>query len=468
MEMKVKYLISPNNRCKQFAYRRTIPQDLKIYYPNKSNHYHFLGTDRDRAIQEAEKLTRQYDSEYAKHRGNNDPIERKAHKEAAKYGLKLEPQPRMVMTHDYGTGSFESIENNPDHQRFLDDMEWLYEYHEEGSDGYIRKFHEPAPHHQLMEDIFAGRLKHSLKVVEEFTLANISSDRKRVAASRLFKEFTPFTDTKSITKVKTEHFKKYIEHLSNKGLTPETIRAYVGSLIGYLKKYWKDKSKSGKEPPNWSTSLKYIKKAKKEDSTPKVIHPEHLEPLDTFLRSKMARFLNSQLTALLMNTGCRVNEIAGLKVKDVHISEKVPYIKITDNEARTLKTIPSDRLVPLVGISYDAMLYALEGKDKDGYLFPSLIKTNSQGLLEINNSPSSMVGTLLKKFSPEYSSHSFRHTLTARMRLAGFYDQDFHKFMGWAHDGKTRQSDAYGNIADLQKAKEIIERALAVTEYQVL
>jgi integrase len=58
---------------------------------------------------------------------------------------------------------------------------------------------------------------------------------------------------------------------------------------------------------------------------------------------------------VLVNTGCRPAEVAGLEPADIDLSGNIPHIKIRPNATRALKNLVSARDIPLVGISLTAM-----------------------------------------------------------------------------------------------------------------
>ena len=47
----------------------------------------------------------------------------------------------------------------------------------------------------------------------------------------------------------------------------------------------------------------------------------------------------------------RLSEALGLKVSDIKLNEKIPYLNIIPNSSRRLKTKSSQRQIPLVGSS---------------------------------------------------------------------------------------------------------------------
>ena len=59
--------------------------------------------------------------------------------------------------------------------------------------------------------------------------------------------------------------------------------------------------------------------------------------------------VEARLVGLLMvHTGCRTMEAAGLMLKDLQLSHDVPHILIRPNSIRSLKNAQSKRKVPLI------------------------------------------------------------------------------------------------------------------------
>ena len=60
---------------------------------------------------------------------------------------------------------------------------------------------------------------------------------------------------------------------------------------------------------------------------------------------------NRWLIALISDTGMRLSEALGLKINDLKLDKEIPYLNITPNSARRLKTKSSERQIPLIGSS---------------------------------------------------------------------------------------------------------------------
>jgi integrase len=119
------------------------------------------------------------------------------------------------------------------------------------------------------------------------------------------------------------------------------------------------------------------------------------------------------IVALLADTGARLAEVVGLRLKDIHLKIKVPFIDIISNEARRIKTNASTRKVPLVGESLWAAKRivgsAIAGQK---YAFP---RYSTDGACKADAASAAVV-KWLRKIGIGKSAHSFRHTIRDRLR----------------------------------------------------
>jgi len=57
------------------------------------------------------------------------------------------------------------------------------------------------------------------------------------------------------------------------------------------------------------------------------------------------------LVAIICDTGIRLSEAAGLMLTDLCIDADTPYIDLKPHPHRRLKTVSSERKIPLIGLS---------------------------------------------------------------------------------------------------------------------
>jgi integrase len=118
------------------------------------------------------------------------------------------------------------------------------------------------------------------------------------------------------------------------------------------------------------------------------------------------------LLALISDTGMRLAEAAGLALNDIVLDSEIPYINLKPNDSRRLKTKQSSRKIPLVGLSLWAA-QQVKSEFNGTYAFPRYTKGGKCNA----NSASAALNKWVKKIATQpISLHSFRHSLTDRLR----------------------------------------------------
>ncbi len=121
---------------------------------------------------------------------------------------------------------------------------------------------------------------------------------------------------------------------------------------------------------------------------------------------------------MLIDTGCRLAEITGLTMGDVHLNEDIPYIEIRPNSIRPIKTKVSVRRVPLTGRALVAVKAAVgrrNGAAKSDPLWPAYGRDRGA------DSASQVLIKHLRTITQDtrLTVHSTRHAMKDRLRLAG-------------------------------------------------
>ena len=119
------------------------------------------------------------------------------------------------------------------------------------------------------------------------------------------------------------------------------------------------------------------------------------------------------LIALLSDSGMRLSESAGLLKADISLEAAVPHVVIQPHAWRRLKTLASERKVPLVGEALWAARRIFESHHGSKFAFPRYNKASFTNA----NSASAALNKWLKAFVPQGCTvHSFRHSLRDRLR----------------------------------------------------
>lgn len=149
------------------------------------------------------------------------------------------------------------------------------------------------------------------------------------------------------------------------------------------------------------------------------------------------------IVAAISDTGCRMAEIVGLSKTDVRLDGDIPHILIRPRPWRRLKTVSSERDIPLVGSALWGITRAYQSTNSE-MLFPRY----NDGVFTNSNSASAALSKWLKQqTNPECTMHSFRHSFRDRLRAVECPIELTDALGGWSIDGIGA---AYGQGYSLQ------------------
>ena len=144
------------------------------------------------------------------------------------------------------------------------------------------------------------------------------------------------------------------------------------------------------------------------------------------------------LFALLIDSGLRLGEATGLATDDIVLDHEIPHVKVRPHPWRRLKTLGSERDVPLVGISLWAARRIKEQGTYHSFAFPRY--TDSEYCNA--NSASAALNKWLKPFIPKNCVvQSLRHSFRDRLRGVECPFDVIDRLGGWLTTGV---GDRYG------------------------
>lgn len=161
----------------------------------------------------------------------------------------------------------------------------------------------------------------------------------------------------------------------------------------------------------------------------------------------------SVMVLLCALTGARIGEIAGLRIQDLHLDEKVPFIEITEYANRTVKTKQSVRKVPLVPLGVDAVK-KLIANQTGKTLFPRY----ADGTEVNNTNASAAANKYLKRIGVTKTMHCARHSMRDLLRAADVTSDYAFEIGGW---GSQMIGDTYGAGHSMEKKMDALSRALS-------
>jgi integrase len=164
------------------------------------------------------------------------------------------------------------------------------------------------------------------------------------------------------------------------------------------------------------------------------------------------------IVAIQMDTGARMEEVAGLRLDDVLLDQLVPHVRIRPHYAhgRELKTETSERAVPLVGMALWGARRAVEVSkataDQNGWLFP---RYAGDAGVKGTHASNAINKWLRRTLGISKTSHGFRHAM--RDRLTGAeVDEEYKDYIL----GHGRKSVARGYGEGLRGYLELVRKQM--------
>ena len=177
---------------------------------------------------------------------------------------------------------------------------------------------------------------------------------------------------------------------------------------------------------------------------------EQFQRLRDHVRGSSGQTVN--MIGMLLYTGARVSEIAGLWLEDVQLDAEVPHIVIHENPLRRLKTKASSRKVPLVGETLIAAQRAFTEAEGSKYLFPRYM--SGEGVK--NNAASAAMRKVMGRLGCE-TPHWIRHTLRTMLKNVDVPEPRIKELHGWSRESIA---DQYGEQTALRNLQEDISKLL--------
>lgn len=303
-------------------------------------------------------------------------------------------------------------------------------------------------HEYVALQILKGEYQHRLSDAKEVYLSLREDDRKiRNAADNSFDLVIKELGDRPISSYRRKEVQQVITSAISQGLKTTTIRRRLGTVRAAVNDLIRQEELSITNP-----FTDFVIKGLGEDANDRTcLTMEQLDKLRAYVREHSSDTAN--MLGLLVDTGARVAEVAGLLVEDVVLDAAVPHLVIHQNPLRRLKTKGSSRKVPLVG---DALLAANRAKQsaRGRYLF-------SRYMSEVgvkNDAASAAMRKVTGRLGCE-TPHWLRHTMRTRLRNANVPDPRINEIGGWA---RQSISEGYGVQTALELMQEDLEKSLAV------
>nr|WP_319514736.1 tyrosine-type recombinase/integrase [uncultured Cohaesibacter sp.] len=237
---------------------------------------------------------------------------------------------------------------------------------------------------------------------------------------------------RKVTEIRRLDARKIVEHFQDGlGCKPATAQRYLNDLKAIVNFAIRE-TELGISNPFSGLSIK-VSGSRKDDK--RSFTTKELEAV----RKQIDQHANDELRwiwGLLELTGCRLSEIRGLKKAEVFLKGvEIPFLRIQFNENRRLKNPASIRDIPLTKKAVSVIQQALEASDDSSFVFPhygsKMHKDLASAALQKH------VRAVVK--DKAVSTHSLRHTMADKLRLAGVHQEVISLILGHAGKGMTER-----------------------------
>ena len=269
----------------------------------------------------------------------------------------------------------------------------------------------------------------SSKVVDalELYLRLKGRDRDKVfhrTARRNIKYVIKAIGNKNIKDISSSDGAKFRDWLLNKGLSINTVKRIFSSVRSIINIAI---SEEGLDCIN-GFSRTYFPK----DIKPNVRKPI---PIDVIKQIQQICYEKDDdlrwLVALLSDTGMRLGEAVGLLKSDINLNSDIPYVNIRPHPWRSLKTIGSERKIPLVGASLWASKRIVDASDSQ-FAFP---RYTNHSFSNANHASAALNKWIKEQLTDSYVIHGFRHSMRDRLRAVECPSDIVDRIGGWLTAG---------------------------------
>ncbi len=208
----------------------------------------------------------------------------------------------------------------------------------------------------------------------------------------------------------------WIDRIQNEGLTANTANKY----LVFIKNIVETVSDHLSLKIDHHLIFKKITLKEKKTKSRKPFDKEFIK--NELLHTIKSGDLNDQAKAIVLtmvNTGARPSEITNLEEADIKLAHEIPHIVIRENSLHELKTQYSERRIPLVGCSLEAMKKFPKGFPRYRGKTDSFSNLVNKYLRQHNLSP-----------TERYSLYSLRHGFQDRLTRSGVNDRMQAELMG--------------------------------------
>ena len=458
-----------------YSYRRRIPKDLQVVWGRTEEKTSLKTKSHPEALRRAAVVNTEFDRKAAQlsHQISGEKLPNRNVMEVAKEILVKEgihPQ-QIPTTKEKADRFFRKQDEWKD--LWMDILPGVTEHNSYDAAGNIQTEYEADesnPWYQAHNVISGEEGLSMVPTLQEATEAYLqinAADKQRTSANqkkheqRIWRAIgalgSPATPVTEFNRLRARRHKEALQ-ANNPTWATDTLNKTIGMLTAVFSTVIREYELTIQNP--WS-GLK--DKMRTEDASEK---RRSFSPVELNLYVECLNRLNpeARLIGLLMvYTGCRTMECAGLTYGDLKLQNNTPHIQLRPNHLRTLKNPQSIRDVPLIDKALDdlrAHLTQNTSTDPKSPVFPRYGRDG--GMDAVSQLLNGVIRNRMKIDDPTLVAYSSRHTMKDKMR-------SIRAAIGIQQDilghGKRSAEDNYGSGEPLRYLLEELIKADAVEHW---
>lgn len=440
LQVKIKYTYTRGNTT---FYQRAVPVDLQDRYAGKTIKQDLKTADPIKVARLVSALNKRYEAEWEALRGSPElstaSLQVHADKFLQQWGLK-------TFSPDNEELAIDLLRDHIDgkRERWADKQEEPELAHDQGDaasymspveiEAFRRLYGEKVP---LLSDALNLYLESHTK----------SNNEKFVTfQKRAFISLIDCTGDKAVASLSRADVRAYISKALKEGHSTGTVRRRL-NIMGAVFNVWIHENSL--TMPNPFTRISIPDEGK--DKIKRVpFTPDELTTIYSLCRQRDDEL--RWLVALMIDTGPRIAEVAGLALSDLVICHAVPHMVIQEQPWRSLKNQGSNRKVPLVGASLWAAKRIIDtARAGQKFAFPRYVSDTECKATSASNAANKFI----RSSGMNHTTHEFRHTLADRLRNSGCP-----KDVRYSIDGHAAQDigDTYGEGHSLEVKRQWLDK----------
>ena len=444
LQVKIKYTYTRGNTT---FYQRAVPIDLQDRYAGKTIKQDLKTADPIKVARLVSALNKRYEAEWEALRGSPElsttALQVHADKFLQEWGL--EP-----FSPDNDPMALELLHDHIDRKR-----ERWSDKQEKPERAYAKG--DAANYMSLVElEAFRRLYGEKVPVLSDTLNLYLETHRKRndekfvTFQKRAFTSLIDCTGDKPVASLSRADVHAYIDKALKEGQSTGTVRRRL-NIMGAVFNTWIHENSLTMPNPFTRISIPDEGKDKKKRV------PFTLDELATIYSSCKQRDDELRwLVALMIDTGPRIAEVAGLVLSDLVIDHPVPHMVIQEHPWRSLKNQESKRKVPLVGASLWAAKRIIDtARAGQKFAFPRYVSDTECKATSASNAANKFI----RSSGMNHTTHEFRHTLADRLRNVGCP-----KDVRYSIDGHAAQDrgDPYGEGHSLEVKRQWLDTVALV------